>query len=87
MTSLSTPVTSSKLLVTPPIVFLLALVNSLDTDLPKNSGNESLVNLTLPGLTPEAVIKPLSNVAFSQVFFTKFSKSSSLSCPGPGPTL
>ncbi len=80
--NLSTFVTSVKLLTSVPINFLLALSKLLLTELVKNSG--TLPNFTVPGLTLDAVIKPLSIVAFFQVWSTNFSNTSSPNCPGSG---
>ena len=82
---LSIPVTSSKLVVTVSIKDLSAVAKSSATDALKNLGK--LPNLTVPGLTADAVIKPLSCVELSHVSLTNLSNTSSPICPGALPTL
>ena len=72
---LSIPVTSSKLVVTVSTKDLSAVAKSSATDALKNLGK--LPNLTVPGLTADAVIKPLSCVELSHVSLTNLSNTSS----------
>ena len=62
-----------------------AVAKSSATDALKNLGK--LPNLTVPGLTLDAVIKPLSCEALSHVSLTNLSNTSSPISPGLLPSL